>query len=41
MRRIRTGNIESLYLLVAYLLGSHVGQTISKISGIFKFDLPL
>ena len=38
---IRTGNIESLYLLVASLQGSHAGQNIFKISGIFKFDVPL
>ena len=41
IRRIRTGNIESLYLLVASLQGSHAGQNIFKISGIFKFDVPL
>ena len=33
---IRTGNIESLYLMVAYLLGYHVGQNIPKISGILQ-----
>ena len=38
--QIRTGNIESLYLMVASLRGSHIGQNISKISGIFKFDVP-
>ena len=38
---IPTGNIESLYLLVASLQGSHAGQNILKISGIFKFDVPL
>ena len=27
--------------MVASLRGYHVGQNISKISGIFKFDLPL
>ena len=41
IRRIRTGNIESLYLVVASLQGSHAGQNIFKISGIFKFDVPL
>ena len=38
---IRTGNIESLYLMVASLRGYHEGQNISIISGIFKFDVPL
>ena len=41
IRGIRTGNIESLYLLVASLQGSHAGQNIFKTSGIFKFDVPL
>ena len=41
IRWIRTGNIESLYLMVASLRGSHVGQNIYKISGIFKFHVPL
>ena len=41
IRKIRTRNIESLYLLVASLQGSHEGQNIFKISGIFKFDVPL
>ena len=38
IRRIRKGNIESLYSLVASLQGSHAGQNIFKISGIFKFE---
>ena len=41
IRRIRTGNIESLNLVVASLQGSHAGQNIFKISGIFKFDVLL
>ena len=41
IRRMRTGNIESLYLVVASLQGSHEGQNILEISGIFKFDVPL
>ena len=39
IRRIRTGNIESLYLVVASLQGSHAGQNIFIISVIFKFDV--
>ena len=31
----------SLYILVASLQGSDAGQIISKISGIFTFDVPL
>ena len=38
---IGTGNIESLYILVASLQVSDAGQNITKISGIFKFDVPL
>ena len=38
---IRTGNMESLYIMVAYLQVSDGSQNISKISGIFKFDVPL
>ena len=36
---IGTGHIESLYLMVASLQVSAAGQNISKISGIFKFDV--
>ena len=36
-----TRNIESLYIMVASLQVSDGGQNISKISGIFKFDVPL
>ena len=39
--RISTGNMESLYLLVASLQGSDAGQNILRISGIFNFDVPL
>ena len=41
IRRIGTGHIESLYLMVASLQVSAAGQNISKISGIFKFDVSL
>ena len=41
IRRIRTGNIEPLYIMVASLQVSDGGQNVSKISGIFKFDVPL
>ena len=39
--RIGTGNMESLYLLVASLQGSDAGQNISRISGIFNLEVPL
>ena len=38
---IRTGNMESLYIMVASLQGSNTGQNILKISGIFNFDVSL
>ena len=41
VRRIGTESMEPLTLLVLYLQGSDAGQNNFKISGIFKFDVPL
>ena len=39
--RVGTGNMVSLYLLVASLQGSDAGQNICIISGFINFDVPL